>query len=558
MSRARMSSWGGFLRAGARMARHWASALRRQSLFKQCVVGGFAALFLFGLWTLFRVGFEFLENLGGVGVLVIHRLFALFFLGLGILLVLSTAISAFTTVVRSREVDFLWRLPVGRRDIVLYKSLQAGLLSSWAFLFIIVPFIGAYVQTEGLSPFFTLWTFVFALPFLALCSTLGVLGCLLVVRLWPRGWMGRALVWAGAALLLAGVVALVFEQRRVVDTTETDLSRLIPGIQLASGAMWPSWWLSEGIAAMSHGQAGRGFAFFGLLLSSAGVGVLLLEALGPALVTGIRDRRETTARPHRLFRRRRRRPSIQVLPADVRAVFIKDARLFIRDPAQWSQGAIFFGLLGLYFANLRTLDYHLLPLVWRNLIAFLNIFGLSAVMCSFGTRFLYPQLSLEGQAFWVLGRSPSPMGRILGIKFAGAFLTFGLVSLGLMALSALMLDLDRTLTLVALCLAGAMAAVISGLSIGLGAAFLNLRQRNPAVIISGFGGTLNLVLSLLFMLASILPFGILFHLNIVGMIPARLFARWMGWGVAGLGVITVLAAGLPLLAGYRSLQRREF
>jgi len=42
---------------------------------------------------------------------------------------------------------------------------------------------------------------------------------------------------------------------------------------------------------------------------------------------------------------------------------------------------------------------------------------LSAVMCSVGARFVYPQLSLEGHGFWIVGMSPVTMGRVLFSKF---------------------------------------------------------------------------------------------------------------------------------------------
>ena len=246
------------------------------------------------------------------------------------------------------------------------------------------------------------------------------------------------------------------------------------------------------------------------------------------------------------------------LPRNVGAMILKDIRTFLRDPMQWSQALIFFGLLAIYFVNLRTFRYHLLPDRWRNTIAFLNVFSVSAVMCSLGSRFVYPQLSLEGQGFWILGLSPMTMKRIVLTKFFLSFVGMLVVSTALMLVSTTMLEAARTAKLAALGLACAVSCAVCGLSTGLGAIFLDLDQRNPAAIVSGFGGTLNLVLSLGFMVLAILPFGLTFHLHIRGVITPPQFGRGLSLCGGWLAAITAATAVLPITLGVKSLQDRDF
>ena len=49
-----------------------------------------------------------------------------------------------------------------------------------------------------------------------------------------------------------------------------------------------------------------------------------------------------------------------------------------------------------------------------------------------------------------------------------------------------------------------MTFALNGLAIGLGVLYPNLKEANPGKIVSGFGGTLCLVLSFLYILASVL------------------------------------------------------
>ncbi|MBU4201106.1 MAG: hypothetical protein KKG09_10385 [Verrucomicrobia bacterium] len=533
---------------------------REQSRFKILFVLAFGLGLLAGLWGLFYSGFHSLSAMGGIGVLIIRHLFALFYFGLGLMLILSNIITAYTTLYRSEEIPFLLLRPVSHGEIILHKLAETALISSWAFFCIIIPFIGAFAMHERLSFWFILWTLLLSAPFVVLCSELGMLITLLAVRWIPRF---RPMLWAGAFLLAAAVWAYI-QFRPVIRLESNDisflLSRLVPGIRLTSFPFWPSWWVAEGILSLARDQWVRGLLFCGVLTANVLVVGLALKHIGQAcfftgwLKTQTSPRRDRSR--HGLLDRFERRFSF--LAPDCRALIFKDLRLLVRDPVQWTQGFLFFGLLGLYFFNLRNLHYDLLSPVWLNLIAFLNMFSLSAIMCSFCSRFVYPQLSLEGQGFWLLGLSPMSMGRVLAIKFALALIIMLVISLMLMAVSAAMLKVAWSVQLTGLMIAAATSAALCGLATGLGAVFLNLKQRNPMAIVSGFGGTLNLALSLGYMIAAILPFGLLYHAFTMDQLSEQALRR--GWILAALWllVITAVTTITPLAAGRKSLLAREY
>lgn len=531
----------------------------KESLLKVLFIAGFLFGLMGGLLALFYNGFSFIDRLGG-GLMIVQRLFAIFFFGLGALLILSSAIAAYTTIYRSEEMPFLQRMPLRMEDILYYKLLETSALSLWAFFIIIIPFVTAYAAYQQLGIWFVVWTLLFSFPFVLLNAAIGCILTCVLIRYYPGGRAGWLLpffllllgVWGVTQLRASGVSSAV--------SAELMLTQIVPGIQFASHPLWPSTWVAEGILALSRGYIGRGVTFWVLLFSTMLVLSMVFESIGVRLFFAgwqrtLVSRSRASAEAVSWIRLNR---LLGILPADLRGIVIKDIRIFTRDAAQWSQGVIFFGLLTVYFVNLRNLHYHELEVVWRNLISFLNIFGVSAVMCSFGTRFIYPQPSLEGQGFWLVGMSPTTMGRVLAAKFALAWGTLACVSLTLMGLSAAMLRLPGELTTVALVIAFSISLGVAGMSTGLGAVFLDLRQRNPAAIISGFGGTLNLILSLALMLFSIVPFGMLFHLAYLGHLSDLRFAqlRWAGMGV--LLLLSTLMAGVPLLLGRRSLLAREY
>lgn len=541
-------------------SRNLGRVLRRQSAFKIVFTLCFAAALEYGLFRLFLDGFAFLHRMGGVGLLIVNRLFALFFLGMGAMLATSNMVTTYTTLYRSDEIPFLLVRPFRMSQISLYKFLEATGLSSWAFFFIIIPFVWAFAWHEKLSPWFSLWTLLFSLPFLVICSGVGTILTMLLVRLCPRGRFLR--IPAAALFLLAGWGLLHFHASysAYVQTPDLDLTRLIPGLTLAAHPLLPSWWVSEGLLSFAGGYWFRGLMFLALLLSSAVVMGMAIECLGEWLFyTGWLRVSAGNPFPDRApVMLKRLRDLAAVLPGDIRAVILKDIRTFLRDPMQWSQVVVFFGLLGLYYANIRIFRYHVLPDNWRNTVAFLNVFSVAAVVCSLGSRFIYPQLSLEGQGFWVLGLSPTSMTRILLAKFSLSAVGMLIVSVVLMLLSSSMLNVAPVVTAVAVVLACAIALAVCALSTGLGAIFLDLDQKNPAAIVSGFGGTLNLVLCLGFMLAAILPFGLVFHAHLSHRIGLGRLHAGLGLSFAWLLVLTLATVILPLWIASRSLRRREF
>jgi len=554
-----MSAFSALLRKNWWQLRNLRRVLRGQSRFKILFVSASAILFEAGLYGLFLDGFRFLDKLGGAGLLVLNHLLSFFFMGMGIMLAISSVVSSYATVFRSREIPFLLTRPFDLSEVVMYKSLQSAVFSSWAFTFIVIPFVAAYADYLNLSPLFALWTLLFSIPFLLLCAGIGTCAVLALVRWAPRG---RALKLIVACLLvLAGALAVrawhgVY---RPGADAEFTLSRLVPGLRPASNKLAPSWWVSTGVHSLIAGEWLRGTMLWVVLASTALAMTTAVEWLGTSTFFDAWQRVEGSGRRSRravLLPRLER--ALGFLGTDLRALIMKDVRVFWRDPAQWSQTLIFFGLLALYFSNLRQFRYHMLPDAWRNAIAFLNVFSVSAVVCSLGSRFVYPQLSLEGHGFWVLGLSPVSMTKVLIAKFLLALAGILAVSAGLMSLSAAMLKAAPVIQVTAVALAAAISAAVCGLSTGLGAVFLDLNNRNPAAIVSGFGGTLNLVLSLLFMLAAILPFASIFHLRAIGAIRGAQALRYAACAGIWLVAVTALATALPLCMGNRSLRNRDY
>jgi ABC-2 type transport system permease protein len=244
-----------------------------------------------------------------------------------------------------------------------------------------------------------------------------------------------------------------------------------------------------------------------------------------------------------------------------RLLIVKDFRTFRRDPQQWGQIVVFSGLMLLYFANIRRFVENLAG-PYQNSISFLNLCAIALLLCTYTGRFIYPMLSLEGRKFWILGLLPLEREQLLWGKFAFSATGGILIAESLVLVSDFMLLMPLPAVLLHMLTVAVLAAGLSGLSVGLGACMPNFRETDPSKIAAGFGGTLNLVAGLLFLLV------------IVGLMAAPWHGAMMlsdsesslalpAGGIVGFGLLAGLNAGiaaimLPLRAGIRALRTMEF
>jgi ABC-2 type transport system permease protein len=135
---------------------------------------------------------------------------------------------------------------------------------------------------------------------------------------------------------------------------------------------------------------------------------------------------------------------------------------------------------------------------WETMIAYLNLAASALTLSTLTTRFVFPQFSLEGRRLWILGLSPYGLHKVLLQKFWTSCCGSMAITITLMVISSVLLHLPLPRVVFFAVAIGLMSASLSGLAVGLGALFPNFKEDNPSKIVSGFGGTLCLVVSFVY------------------------------------------------------------
>jgi ABC-2 type transport system permease protein len=511
-------------------------------------------------------GFRFMSVQGmALGGNVIGMLFDLMFLALGGLLIFSSGLILYSSLFASQETAFLLSSPMPDDQIFAFKFQGALAFSSWAFLLLGGPVLIAYgIVYKAPWSFYPLLP-AFFLGFILVPGSLGAIACLAIVNLLPR--RRKQMLVLLAFLVLIPVVIWGYSLLTTVqnETLNRDaIQRLWGRFELAQAPLLPTHWVGWGVLCAARGQTERMLYYLGLIWSN-GLALYLLTAwLSKKLyrrgfnrvATGGDLRRSWGG--HWLDRLLER--TLFLAGRQTRLLIVKDFRTFRRDPAQWAQVLIFCGLMALYLVNIRRLLVSEISWRYQNLISFLNVAAVALLLCTYTGRFIYPMLSLEGRKFWVLGLLPMPREKLLWGKFAFSATGSLLIALTLVLVSDLMLAMPLMIILLHALSVVVLAAGLSGLSVGLGAIIPNFRETDPSKIAAGFGGTLNLVIGLGYLIVVTVLMALPWHLlaTTEGEVKSPIALVGIAFGVL-LG-LTVGAAAviIPLGIGARRLRQMEF
>ena len=394
---------------------------------------------------------------------------------------------------------------------------------------------------------------------------------LLLVRL-VRRWMLKPVALLAVILVVRTLPVWhsSLENLQGGDLT-TSLNQILKHTELCMHPLLPSSWVAETIQAAGRGSPQRASFFNLVLLSNALMSVLVTARMASTHFMPAWDRimsAAPTTSDSRLRPTFRRAPgafsrwSRRVLALDRAsfALLVKDARTFLREPVQWGQSAIIFGLLLMYSTNLRKLGYDLQSPFWIIVVSHLNLLVCCLALSTLTTRFIYPQFSMEGRRMWILGLSPVPLHRVLALKLRLSASVLALLMGLLVVVSGFSLGLPGQRIVYFAAAIVLLTYGLTSLALSLGALVPNFRESNPARIVSGFGGTVCLIASFIYIISG----------TAVTLMPSWPYLRQdlnelpaADWrldlaALAGLALLTMVFGGLPYFFARKRTKSLEY
>lgn len=530
-------------------------------------ITAFLAIYAVAAYMLVSRGVAFVHKLPLLGPLLTERLVYLLFFCFFVMLVISNATITGMGLFRKRETGWQVALPIPPRSLVIWKTIEGMLLASWGLIVLSAPILAALGRMFDAGPGFYLASVPALLCLVTISANLSTWLLLGLVR-WARRWWW----WPGGIMITAAFAPIAWRMMFTDDVGLTpgdiagNVNQILRHTRLCTHPLLPSSWVSEAILASGRPLLERA-VFFNLVLLSQAVASMMLTGwlashwFTPAwnrVMTAGDARRNGKNKPLWFQIHRQSSPAGQHRPPLVwpgldrpsRALLLKDALTFLREPAQWGQGGLIFGLLFFYTSNLRRLGYDLADPLWSVVLSYLNLMVCSLSVSTLTTRFVFPQFSLEGQRVWILGLAPVPLERMLALKLRlnGSVMALLTSSLILLASFTISLPWHRILFFVAAMIM--LSYGLTALALALGTLLPNVREQNPAKIVSGFGGTLCLISSFLYILSSI---GVLILPAIAELKPGALGMtrlhgsplQWEFLAISGVALVSLVFGAAP-------------
>jgi ABC-2 type transport system permease protein len=187
----------------------------------------------------------------------------------------------------------------------------------------------------------------------------------------------------------------------------------------------------------------------------------------------------------------------------------------------------------------------------QNEIAFLNMGLAGFVLSAISVRFIFPAVSSEGGAFWILQSSPLSMRRFLWGKLA--FYVFPMLFLGevLIVITNFLLEVTPFMMILSSITIFMAVFGIVALGIGFGAIYPNFKHQNIAQVATGFGGVMYMIFSAIFIALIIVleagPVYIIFMASVKG----AAISAWQWLFIVSSFMMVVV---INVLAVYKSMK----
>jgi ABC-2 type transport system permease protein len=397
--------------AHRRMLWHRVEEMLEKNRLLVATIAGFLGLYCVAAYVLVSRGLEFISKTPLFGPLLTERLVYVLFFCFFVMLIISNATITGMGLFRRKDMEWQVALPLPFRSLVVSKTLEGMALASWGLLLLSAPILLALGQLYhgGLS------FYIFSIPALlclvTIAANFSTWMLLLIVR-FARRWWWRPVAVVVALILGSGLIRFWTATPDTISGTDlvANLQEVLKHTEICMHPLMPSSWVAEVLFAGGRGLDGQAGFYLLTLIANALFSLVVTVRLGSVMFYPAWNRvmsavpmMQAHAADKAWFKQPQNGKNGQIwrwllrLDRASHAVLIKDVRTFLREPTQWGQCLLIFGLLLMYTSNLRRLGYDLQNPFWTLVISHLNLLVCCLALSTLTTRFVFPQFSMEGQ-----------------------------------------------------------------------------------------------------------------------------------------------------------------
>ena len=542
---------------------------RSKTKIKVLTLTGIGILFWLALFLPFYKVLIYFSSQEIIGDILARHLLAMVLLIFFSLLIFSHIITALSNLYISQDLELCHSSPATLTEIFLSRSFYTVIDSSWMLLVFGLPVMMAYgfVYHAGLNYYLSLICVSF--PLIIIAASLGIMLIMVLVRSFPAQRARDIIMFL--SLILIVILYFLFRflrpERLVNPEAFISIAQYLGALKTPDSPYLPSHWATDILWARLIKYKG-GHVLNYLLLWSTAFAMVVIDIWMAGLIYfhGFSKAQEAKRRSRTGRKILERIVSVITRPLgpDMTSLIAKDVRTFFRDNSQWSQLLLLGALVVVYLYNFSVLPLERSPIksiYLQNALSFLNIGLAGFVISALSVRFIFPAVSSEGQAFWIILSSPLSPRRFLWSKFLTYLLPMLVLAEMLIIYTNYLLKVTPFMMVLSSVTIFFLVFGIVALGVGLGAVYPNFRHENIAQVATGFGGLIYMIISSIFIALVIMleagPVYTILSTHFRGQEISHLQWIWIVGSFILVIFLNIFAVQRPMAAGLKAINGYE-
>ena len=520
------------------------------------VFGAMGLSFWGAMFIIFYRVLRYFQGVEGFGDILAYKLLSMTLITFFSLLIFSAILTSLAKLYLAKDLSLVHSMPVSREKLFLARWIESTLDSSWMVLIYSLPVFLSYAIVYRAGGFYYAMVGLNLLPFCLIASSLSAIMVMIAAIVLPAGRIRSVFVFLGLllALLLILSFRLIRPEKLVNPESFASLILYLKTLESPSSPILPTTWFSDTLRASLSGSWKNALFHTALFWSGALTLIFISTWISGAIYFKGLSKSQTSA--GKLFsfigwRKLGYDSLLNRLSRPARAFVEKEIKTFFRDQTQWSQIFLVMGLIVIYLYNFSVLplERSAIKLEYlQNLLSFLNM-GLAAfVLSAISARFVFPAVSLEGEAFWIVRSSPLSIRTFLWIKFFVYFIPLLLLSELLIVLTNILLNVTPFMMVLSVLTVFFMVPGIVAMGIGLGAIYPDFKSESPTQSVTSLGGLIYMTLCMGFIAAVVvLEAGPVYSIFMSGVYRGSLTWFQWGWIVVSFAIVLGLCIAAVLI-----------
>jgi ABC-2 type transport system permease protein len=465
--------------------------------------GGLGIIFWIGTFIAFYRVLTYFQSVQDFGNILAIKLMSMIIMTFFTLLLFSNIINCLSHLYLSYDLPLLHSLPVSSKKVFFSRWVISTFDSSWMIIAFSIPVFLSYGLIYKAN---FIYYFIFLISMIFMCFAAAAIGGIFVLFgaiVLPAGRIRTILILLGVVMvvILVLVLRLTRPEQLVNPDSFASVVLYLTSMQTPESPFLPTTWITDAIKAALHNETKT--CVFNIALTGTFSFMLIFINTISAQFAYFTGFSKSLTTPRRLFAPLKYKgfdweSLLNFLSRESKAFAVKEIRTFFRDSSQWPQLFLMAALIVIYLYNFSVLPLNNFPVktvYLQNLFSFLNIGLAASVLSAISARFVFPAVSMEGEAFWIIQAAPVLIKKFLWIKFFLYYIPLIILAEILVVFSNLLLQVTPFMMALSSITIFFLVPAVVGLAIGLGAIYADFKSENPVQAVTGFGGMLFMIIS---------------------------------------------------------------